>query len=175
MRPTIRRLAAAAALTLALVATTASPASAASVWTGGTFNDQNPTGVCVKGRNHVESVTGGVRFRSLTNSYHGDCTTPRTLPEGYVVTAVGVLALNTTTWVEHYCGTVDMAHNAPNGSASDTGAASLTKTNAEIRAMCGIPAGQQAAIRAQSYHAAVIWGTWEQTGYLNSSGYATTI
>lgn len=171
MKTTFRRLMAVVLITVGLLAATASPASAVDVWTNEYFHNQWT--VCVRGINAAEVITGGIRFRSITRSYHDDCTTTRPLSPGFIDAQVGVEVLNWTTGARYSCGYIDSATNSGVTWQVDTGYTNMT--NLQMRSLCGIPGGHVATAGAQSYHAAVIWIGWEQTGVLVGSAHAAAI
>lgn len=162
MRPTIRRLAAAAALTLALVATTASPASA-DEWTNVFFTDQSPSTTCMQGINATLLATGGLQFRSITYSFQPDCASTRTLNPGEVATTLYLRATNLTTGTVVTCGQLATSTTTVVEWWTTTGN-TPTMSYSQIRNMCGIPAGHSATAGAMSRHRVQIWGTWTQTG-----------
>ena len=173
MTTTSRRLMATVLVTMGLLAGTASPASAANVWTDASFNDKWPT-VCVWAVNNAEAITGGIRFRAITQSYGGvGCDTQRPLNPGFIDAQVGVEVLNWTTGARYSCGYIDSATNGSVTWQVDTGNTDMT--NAQMRSLCGIPSTHVASAGAQSYHAAVIWTGWEQTGVLVGSTHAAVI
>lgn len=172
MKTTFQRLLAVVLVTAGLLAATTSPASAASVWTGECFFNQWP-GVSAYGLNHVEGVTGGVRFRSVTRSYGDDCAGANTQAPGNITTSVGVTVLNWTTGAEYFCGYIDSGSNGVVTWVADTGYTTLT--NAQLRSLCSIPSGHVATVGAQSTHSVAIWPPWFQTGVVVSSTHAAAI
>jgi hypothetical protein len=173
MRTHTRRLIAVVLVTIGLLAGTTSPAGATDQWSNRYFNDQWPSDVCVWGINAVEHITGGLRFRSLTRSFTGDCATHRSLSPGYIESDVGVEVLNWTTGARYLCNYIDLGTNSGIHWQVDTGYTNMT--NAQMRSLCGIPATHSATAGAQSRHSAVIWGTWEQTGVFVGDAHAASI
>ena len=161
MRRAPRHLVAAVLVAVAVLATSASPASA-DVWTNDYFD--NSGYVCIQGVNGAVVVAGGLRFKSETRSFELDCTTPRPLSPGDIKSSTGVRSLDWTTGLFTNCGFVKVGYNGNGGGGSLATPGTITLMNDEMRELCGIPAGHTATAGAYSDHSAVIFGSFLQTG-----------